>query len=113
MNYNNTNRLALWSNNDRKKQSHPHLTGKGETIEPVYASAWFSDDISDADKKLLQGILARYESKKPFISVSLKSVAEASHGARQAVTPASQYGLNPGQQQTPPIDTFDDDIPFS
>jgi hypothetical protein len=99
-NYDNSNRIALWLNDKREKQTHPHLKGQGETSEAVYASAWFSDDISDDDKKALQAILKRYTSKKPFISVSLKSRAEASQGAREAA------------QSSPPTTNsgFDDDF---
>jgi hypothetical protein len=70
--YDNSNRLALWQNDKREKATHPHLRGSGETDKPVWVSAWFSQDISDEDKKVLQGVLSRYDSKKPFISISIQ-----------------------------------------
>lgn len=84
MTYDNSNRLAVWPNKDRKQQTHPHLTGKGETNEPVYCSAWFSDEISPEDKKLLRAILKRYSSKKPFLSISIKSQSNQAGAPSQA-----------------------------
>ncbi len=72
MDYDNSNRIALWMNDKRQEQKHPHLKGSGETDQPVWASAWFSKDIDDGDKKALMGILKRYSSKKPFITISLQ-----------------------------------------
>lgn len=97
-NYDNSNRLALWFNDKREKQTQPHLKGQGETSSPVWASAWFSDDITDEDKKILMAIVKRYESKKPFISVSMQPKEPQSNNA--------PIGGNGG------VDDFDDDIPF-
>lgn len=93
--YDNSNRIALWMNDKREKATHPHLRGSGETDKEVWASAWLSDEISDEDKKALQGILKRYDSKKPFISISLQA--------------KDQQG---GSQSPAPADDFDDTIPF-
>ena len=96
MSYNNTNRLALWGNDKREKATHPHLTGSGETNQEVWVSAWFSDEIADEDRKMLAMILKRYNSKKPFISISLRAKETGSHQK-----PTSQGP-----------DEFGDDIPF-
>jgi len=96
MSYDNSNRFALWKNKDRKEQSHPHLTGKGETNKGFWASAWFSKDISDSDKRLLSEILSRYDSNKPFISISLKPMDQQQQAANVA----------------PDTNDFNDPIPF-
>ena len=92
----NTNRLALWFNDKREKPTQPHLRGKGDlTTGPMWVSAWFSQDINEADRKLLMGILSRYDSKKPFLSISLME--------------PRQKQENNVPQKAP---DFDDDIPF-
>ena len=96
MSHDNSNRLALWKNDKREKATHPHLKGKGETTQHVWVSAWFSPDLSDDDKRLLKGILERYQSKKPFLSIS--------------ITPQENMSQKPAQ--TAHTDDFDDDIPF-
>lgn len=103
MTYDNSNRLAVWPNTKRKDQKHPHLSGQGETDREVWVSAWFSDEINDADKKALAGILKRYSSKKPFISVSIKPKQE---DGKQAAQPGG-IGQPQGFDNYP-----DDDIPF-
>ena len=93
----NINRFALWFNDKREKPTQPHLRGKGELISgAMWASAWFSQDINETDRKALMGILSRYDSKKPFISVSLSEPKQKSEPAK-----APQSGPD-----------FDDDIPF-
>lgn len=98
MTYDNTNRLALWLNDKREKATHPHLKGQGETTSQVWVSAWFSDEISEDDKKALMGILKRYQSKKPFLSISM--------------TPKENKPQSAPEPR--PIDDFDQDdtIPF-
>lgn len=95
-NYDNSNRIALWYNDKRQKQNHPHLKGSGNISGEYWVSAWFSKDILPDDQKLLMQILQRYTSKKPFISISVQSKA-------QQHTPAPQ----------PTGGDFDDDIPFA
>ena len=91
--YDNSNRIAIWPNDRREQQSHPHLKGQGETDAPVWASAWFSDDISDDDKRALAGILKRYDSKRPFLRISLQPKDESHRQgmaeAREAVEPST------------------------
>ena len=97
MSHDNSNRLALWKNDKREKATHPHLKGKWETTQPVWVSAWFSPDLSDDDKRLLKGILERYDSKKPFLSIS--------------ITPKEETAQKPAQST--PVDDFEDSgIPF-
>jgi hypothetical protein len=96
MSYDNSNRLALWFNDRREKQTQPHLRGQGEAGGYVWVSAWFSDEIADEDKKLLMQIVKRYSSKKPFISISL--------------TPKVHQA--PAPVDAPAGGDFDDDIPF-
>jgi len=72
MEYDNNNRLALWKNKTREKATQPHLTGSGQVGSEFWVSAWFSQDISDEDKQALAAILSRYESNKPFISISIQ-----------------------------------------
>lgn len=99
----NTNRLALWFNDKREKPTQPHLRGKGELATgSMWASAWFSQDINEADRKVLMGILSRYDSKKPFLSISLSEPKQKQ---------------NTSQGQEPAGGDFDDDpfkdkIPF-
>lgn len=102
--YDNTNRLSLWLNDKRKEATHPHLTGQGETIEPVYANAWFSKDLSTEDARALQHIIKRYSqtSNKPFLNISLKPKEE--RAARQTAAP---YEREPGSD-----DDLDDSLPF-
>jgi len=96
MSYDNNLRLALWKNDRREKQTHPHLKGSGEVNSEYWVSAWFSGDLSDTDKKSLVEIVNRYDSKKPFISISLQE-KQAKEGASESqATDAS----------------FDSDIPF-
>ena len=96
MGYDNSNKIALWMNDKRKEQTHPHLKGSGETNQPVWASAWFSKDIDDADKQALMGIVKRYSSKKPFITISLQAKEQQGHG-----------GNTPGHDNHDP-----EDIPY-
>lgn len=84
-------RLGLWRNDRREKQTQPHLTGSSKQ-DGLRASAWFSDEISEEDKKLLSQILQRYDSKKPIISV--------------AISPISNYEARPKESQS-----FED-LPF-
>ena len=75
MEHNNSNRLALWFNDKRETQTHPHLKGTGEASGTgVWVSAWFSSDIAPDDAKALMAIVKRYQanSRAPFISISLK-----------------------------------------
>ncbi len=74
MAYDNSNRVSLWLNAKRETQTHPHLTGKGETSEPVWASAWFDKDLDPTDAKALMGIIKRHaaNTNRPLITVSLK-----------------------------------------
>jgi hypothetical protein len=105
MGYDNTNRFALWFNNKREKSTQPHLQGKGDLASgPMWVAAWFSQDINEADRKLLMGILSRYDSKKPFLSVSLSEprAKQDSHNQTQ-----------PQAEQTQQGGDFDDDIPFN
>lgn len=101
MSYENTNRLALWFNDRRDKTTSPHLKGQGDTNVPVWVNAWFSQDISDEDKQLLMGILKRYNSKKPFLSITIKPKGSQTAQARQAAQ---------GKQQLD-NDFYDDDLP--
>lgn len=107
MSYDNSNRIALWVKEKREKETQPHLSGKGETNEPVYASAWFSDDIEENDKAMLESILNRYKSKKPFISISIKSREDASQGVRDVVDAPPARTIAQQEQ-----DSFDSDIAF-
>lgn len=105
---NNSNRIALWFNDKREKQSQPHLRGQGEVSGDFWASAWFSDEISDDDKRMLAAILKRYNSKKPFISISLQvkqnqGQQAAQQQSVQQAAPVPRGGIAPD---------FDDDIPF-
>lgn len=100
MSYDNSNRFALWKNKDRTEATHPHLTGKGETDKGYWVSAWFSKDISPEDKKLLGQILSRYDSNKPFISISLKPMDASQQAAYVAPT------------KDAPVDDFNDPVPF-
>lgn len=97
--YDNSNRLSLWLNDKREKQTHPHLKGQGETDIGVWVSAWFAQDISDEDKKALMGIVKRHRdaSKRPFLSISIQPKDQQ----QPAQQPAQQSG---GFE--------DDDIPF-
>lgn len=72
--YDNSNRLSLWLNNKREKQTHPHLKGEGETDVRVWASAWFSNDLPEEDKRALVEIIKRHNiaSKRPFLTVSMQ-----------------------------------------
>lgn len=94
--YDNSNRISLWRNDKRKSSKHPHLRGQGETDAPVWASAWFSHDIADDDRRLLKEILARYDSKRPFLTISLQPKQERA----------------PDVRHEPPPDEFNDEIPF-
>ncbi len=101
-NYDNSNRVALWFNDKREKQTHPHVRGNGETDYPVWASGWFAKDLDPADAKELMAIIKRHNeaSKTPFLSVSLK--AKDDNQSNQAPKVDSRESAN----------DFDDDIPF-
>ncbi len=100
--YNNKGRLALWKNDKREKATHPHIKGQGEDLDgnPVWVSAWFSEDLSDEAKKHIAYALQSYNSKKPFLSVSIQPKEQ-----RQP----KDY---PAKQQSVPEAAFDD-IPFA
>jgi len=106
MSYDNTNRFALWFNDKREKSTQPHLQGKGELVTgPMWIAAWFSQDINETDRKALMGILSRYDSKKPFLSVSLSEPKTKQSAHNQA---------QPSAEQTPQGgDFYSDDIPFN
>jgi len=113
--YDNSNRVALWFNDKREKQTQPHLKGKGETSLPVWASAWFAKDIAPEDAKTLMGIIRRHDesSKLPFISVSMQKIEEKSSPQGGD----SGYGQPPSgstvDNQANKFDDFDDEIiPF-
>jgi len=110
MQYDNRGRLALWDNKDRKEQTHPHLSGQGETLDgkKVWVSAWFSKDLSDEDKAVLANMVKRYEetSQKPFVNVVIKF--------KESGAPAAHAAID-SSQPVPTVvdDEFDDsDIPF-
>ena len=105
MSYDNSNRIALWYNDKRQKQNHPHMKGSGNVSGEYWVSAWFSKDILPDDQKLLMQILQRYTSKKPFISISVQSKA-------QQQTQPQQTASQPAPQPTGG-DILDDDIPFA
>lgn len=107
--FDNKGRFGLWRNKDRKEQTHPHLSGQGESLDGTkcWVSAWFSKDLSDDDKKTLAEMVQRYDgtSQKPFVNVVIKfkeSGAAAAHEAIDSGQPASAMV----------DDGFDDDIPF-
>jgi len=84
---NNDNRLAVWRNDKREKSTHPHLKGNGSVNgQEFWVSAWVSGDVSEDDRRLLADILRRYESKKPFISISVQP-KEARQERAQTVDP--------------------------
>ena len=97
--YDNSNRVSLWFNDKREKQTHPHLKGQGETTMPVWGSAWFTKDLNPDDAKALMGIIKRHASncKTPFITISL--------------TPKEQPKEEP-QSPAGSFDDFDQDVPF-
>lgn len=91
----NSNRLALWFNDKREKQTHPHLKGQGETDSPVWVSAWFDKDMDPMDAKALMGIIKRHKAStnKPLLSISIQAKEE-----KRTSKPAA-------------VD-YDDDLPF-
>ena len=101
--YDNSNRISLWFNDKREKQTQPHIKGQGETTIPVWASAWFTQDLNPEDAKTLMEIIRRHagNSKKPFLTISLTPKEE-----KLSDSPMTQ-------SSTMPNDDFDDDIPFS
>lgn len=73
------NRLAVWPNRKREKATHPHLRGEGSIDGgEVWVSAWFSQEISEDDRRLLADIVGRYDHKRPLISISVQA-KERSH----------------------------------
>ena len=104
--YDNKGRFGIWKNRDRKEATHPHLAGQGESLDGsgCWVSAWFSGDIGDDDRKLLQEIVDRHSanSKRPFISVSIKAKESGANKAYAAINGSPE----------PAGDSYDDDIPF-
>lgn len=98
--YDNSNRISLWFNDKREKQTHPHIKGQGETTVPVWASAWFTKDLNPEDAKTLMTIIKRHagNSKTPFLTVSL--------------TPKEEKQTQDAPAQGGSFDDFSDDIPF-
>ncbi len=88
-----SNRIALWKNDKRKETTHPHLSGSGDINGQYWVSAWFSKDIAADDKLLLSAILNRYDSKAPFISISVKP--------KQQTPASSQQSLNDSDSEPP------------
>ena len=99
--YDNRGRFGAWRNKDRKEETHPHLTGSGEDLNgrPCWVSVWFSRDLPESDKQILQDIVHRYEgtSTKPMLNISIKMKQ------RQPDEQPRDYPVGEG---------LDDDIPF-
>ena len=93
MSYDNSNRGAIWANDKREKESHPHFKGKA-TVDGVeyYVSAWKRGDGAKPNSPSLS-----------FSFVKVDDVKEKNLGqANQALNTPSP----------PPVMDYDDDIPF-
>lgn len=91
-NYDNNNKAAIWGNDKREKDTHPHFKGKA-TIDNVeyYVSAWKRDDDANPNAPAL---------KLSFTKVSDIKDQTVSNIKNEAVPPAPAMG------------DIDDDIPF-
>lgn len=92
MSFDNSNRGAIWGNDDRQKDTHPHFKGKA-TIDGVeyYVSAWKRGE--DA------------KPRAPALSFSFVKVDDVKNKAMDSAKSAVQA-------PPPPMDSFDDDLPF-
>lgn len=83
--YDNTNKGALWKNDKRETDKHPHYTGSINVEGKEYwLSAWKTDGSNP---------------KAPLVNIAIKSKD-------------SQTAPNPGSQNLHREDDFDDDLPF-
>ena len=92
MSYDNSNRGAVWGNDKREKESHPHFKGKA-TVDGVeyYVSAW-----------------RRGEGAKPNSPALSFSFVKVDDVKEKAMSQVNKTMATPAPAQ----DAFDDDIPF-
>ncbi len=90
-NYDNNDQIAIWGNDKRQKDTHPHFKGKG-TIDGVdyYVSAWKRSEDSNPNA--------------PALKLSLTKVSDVKdqsvNNIKNEMASAPQSGIK------------DDDIPF-
>ena len=96
------NEVALWKNDNRQSERHPHLKGQA-TINGVqyWASAWKSDGTNP---------------KAPIVKIKLNA-KDAVHnagmqGVRKALETKSKPAVAKPAEEAPSIIDFEDDIPF-
>ena len=98
-NYDNNMKAAIWKNDKREKDTHPHFKGNA-LIDGVeyYVSAW----------KRAEGA----NQNAPALKMSFTKVSDVKDKAMGQV---NQTMSNPPPVQhvsPPPIDNFDDELPF-
>ena len=101
--YDNSNRIALWENDDKQTERHPDIKGSGEVVcehckksTEFWAAGWYKGpDASD---------------RAPVISVSLQSKIEAEE--KRPTNTRPKKGAKKKIESPADVEDFDEDVPF-
>lgn len=106
-NYDNNNQIAIWGNDKREKDTHPHFKGKG-TIDGVdyYVSAWRRSEDAKPNAPALKLSLTKVSDVKDRAVNSIQAQASTNHRGN-AYAPAQTSNPTPGFE-----DDLDEQIPF-